>query len=105
MPVFYYLSQDEAADVYLYLTQYPPLQSASSEFVVLGRQDPISDGGRRSTPGSSGSSSLPSSQRSKAPQANGSPDLETTLVLLGIGGFVTLLLVGDWLSRCMSLSG
>ena len=94
MPVFYYLSQDEAADVYLYLTQYPPLQSASSEFVVLGRQDPISDGGRRSTPGSSGSSSLPSSQRSKAPQANGSPDLETTLVLLGIGGFVTLLLVG-----------
>ena len=28
MPVFYYLSEDEAADVYLYLTLYPPSQSA-----------------------------------------------------------------------------
>jgi mono/diheme cytochrome c family protein len=29
MPVFYYLSQDEAADVYLYLTLYPPYKFAA----------------------------------------------------------------------------
>ncbi len=29
MPVFYYLSEDEAADVYLYLTRYPPYQWAT----------------------------------------------------------------------------
>jgi mono/diheme cytochrome c family protein len=28
MPAFYYLSEDEAADVYLYLTRYPPYQWA-----------------------------------------------------------------------------
>jgi mono/diheme cytochrome c family protein len=28
MPVFYYLSEDEATDVYLYLTRYPPYQWA-----------------------------------------------------------------------------
>ncbi|MGA2422830.1 MAG: cytochrome c [Terriglobales bacterium] len=31
MPVFYYLSEDEAADVYLYLTRYPPGQWAVLE--------------------------------------------------------------------------
>lgn len=29
MPVFYYLSEEEAADVYLYLTRYPPYQWAT----------------------------------------------------------------------------
>lgn len=29
MPVFYYLSEEEAADVYLYLTRYPPYQWAA----------------------------------------------------------------------------
>ena len=31
MPVFYYLSEEEAADVYLYLTTYPPRSSATPE--------------------------------------------------------------------------
>src|ERR1019366_4117167 len=31
MPVFYYLSEDEAADVYLYLARYPPYQWATLE--------------------------------------------------------------------------
>lgn len=31
MPVFYYLSKDEAADVYLYLTGYPPYQGTVVE--------------------------------------------------------------------------
>ena len=29
MPVFYYLSEEEAADVYLYLTLYPPSEQAT----------------------------------------------------------------------------
>jgi mono/diheme cytochrome c family protein len=31
MPVFYYLSEEEAADVYLYLTVYPPSEESRSE--------------------------------------------------------------------------
>src|SRR5271157_277727 len=34
MPVFYYLSGEEAADVYLYLTLYPPSESANPDTAV-----------------------------------------------------------------------
>jgi mono/diheme cytochrome c family protein len=35
MPVFYYLSEDEAADVYQYLLQYPPRNLAASDEAVV----------------------------------------------------------------------
>ena len=35
MPVFYYLSEQEAADVYLYLTNYPPSEPDNSTTIVL----------------------------------------------------------------------
>jgi len=34
MPVFYYLTEEEAADVYLYLTQYPPYRWAVADTVL-----------------------------------------------------------------------
>ncbi len=43
MPVFYYLSEEEAADVYLYLTRYPPYQWATLDSVVAAAQ-PNQDG-------------------------------------------------------------
>jgi hypothetical protein len=40
MPVFYYLSEDEAADVYLYLTLYPPYPWAILDPVIpVSQQD------------------------------------------------------------------
>lgn len=53
MPVFYYLSEDEAADVYLYLTRYPPYQGAVVEAAV-------SSSGDSSGPGSSEMGAPPS---------------------------------------------
>lgn len=41
MPVFSYLSEDEAADVYAYLTQYPPAESAGLDSAMQAdRADP-----------------------------------------------------------------
>ena len=46
MPVFYYLSEDEAADVYLYLTLYPPSDSPSlNTAIALSQQGPAGGGG------------------------------------------------------------
>ena len=48
MPVFFYLSAEEAADVYLYLTLYPPLDRGTNSSVVvasLGRGNQASPSG------------------------------------------------------------
>ena len=39
MPVFYYLSEEEVADVYLYLTMYPPSESVTPTPVLAASQD------------------------------------------------------------------
>ncbi|MGB9071142.1 MAG: c-type cytochrome [Terriglobales bacterium] len=45
MPVFYYLSEEEAADVYLYLTRYPPYQGATLDpAVAMLQQGQAGDG-------------------------------------------------------------
>ena len=44
MPVFYYLSEDEAADIYLYLTRYPPSQGAVVEAAASGSVDNSASG-------------------------------------------------------------
>ena len=47
MPVFFYLSPEEAADVYLYLTLYPPSESANAAPIMASMQtvQPPSDSG------------------------------------------------------------
>src|SRR5271157_3415810 len=45
MPVFYYLSEEEAADVYLYLTLYPPPESADLDTLIALQQRPAAGGG------------------------------------------------------------
>ncbi len=94
MPVFYYLSQSEAADVYLYLTHYPPARLASSYAVGVVQQDLGSRGEPPSAAGGFGSSSPQGALRSTPSQAGDIPGLTATLALLGLGGFVIVLLVG-----------
>src|SRR5208283_3905634 len=63
MPVFYYLSEEEVADVYLYLTLYPPSESADPDTVVaLSRRDQAAGGGRPSPQNVLSTSFVPASQ-------------------------------------------
>lgn len=58
MPVFYYLSSQEVADVYLYLTEYPPSQLASAGLAMaLSESRPAT--GSSHPPPASGNSSRP----------------------------------------------
>jgi mono/diheme cytochrome c family protein len=90
MPVFYYLSEDEAADVYLYLTRYPPSESAGLDTVAALTQAESTGGG--TPPVSSGASSVPQIPE-VAPQT-GDTDWQTILLLTGVASFVMLLLAG-----------
>jgi mono/diheme cytochrome c family protein len=89
MPVFYYLSAEEAADVYLYLTLYPPRQSAQTTPVVaLLQQDRIAGGGDN-PPGGLEPSFIPAG----APQQPSMRQvLETVAMLSAVGILVMLLL-------------
>jgi mono/diheme cytochrome c family protein len=92
MPVFYYLSEEEAADVYLYLTLYPPSQSAGPTTIAALTQ-PVSAGG--GTPPMNGSaSSVPDDKVPDVQSQSEANDHQMILVLTGVGSFVLLLLVG-----------
>jgi mono/diheme cytochrome c family protein len=105
MPVFYYLSQDEAADVYLYLTLYPPYK-----FAALDPAGPVRAADRGAADGASilsaslGSDSEPPS----TPPAALDQTLEMSVApSLGFGLFLALLLAGGFtftVRECMRLS-
>ncbi len=90
MPVFYYLSEDEAADVYLYLTRYPPSESAGLDTIAALTQAESTGGG--TPPVSGGASSVP--QIPEVQQPSRDTDRRTVLVLTGVASFVVLLLAG-----------
>src|SRR5271166_1348685 len=94
MPVFYYLSEQEATDVYLYLTRYPPSESADRDTVIaLSQQDPATGGG--TPPQQAGSSSfLPNVPRSDQQLPTEGTSLQTVVLLSAVGAFVVLLLAG-----------
>src|SRR5882762_6390767 len=105
MPVFFYLSQDEAADVYLYLTLYPPYK-----FAALDPAGPARAADRGAADGASiftasiGTESEPPS----TPPAARDQALEMSVApSLGFGLFLTLLLAGGFtftVRECMRLS-
>jgi mono/diheme cytochrome c family protein len=68
MPVFYYLNEEEAADVYLYLTQYPPSEDKRSEAAIaLSQGAPGSSSGGTAPPnGSSPNIGPPDSSESES---------------------------------------
>jgi mono/diheme cytochrome c family protein len=90
MPVFYYLSEDEAADVYLYLTLYPPSQSAGFDTIGAVTQPAPAGGGTPSANG--GASSVPQIPEVRPP--SGDTDRQTVLLLTGVASFIILLLAG-----------
>jgi len=89
MPVFYYLSEGEAADVYLYLTSYPPYQWATLDSVNPRLPE---DRPARAEP-SQKASMVPDPEPPKARRPRESTDMRI-VASVGAGLFVDLLLVG-----------
>src|SRR6516162_10753896 len=94
MPVFYYLSEEEVADVYLYLTMYPPSESVTPTSVRAALQD-------KQRPSEKGQESadarrLPKNTTNRETASSISPELEW-MVLLSTVSIVTLLLAGGLL--------
>jgi mono/diheme cytochrome c family protein len=90
MPVFYYLSEDEAADVYLYLTLDPPSQSAGLGTIGALTQPGSAGGG--TPPVNGGASSV--SQIPQVQPQRGDADWQTVLLLTGVASFIILLMAG-----------
>lgn len=104
MPVFFYLSKSEAADVYLYLTSYPPSQSVASDQTITGVQQ---NAGGNAAGGSGTAIAVSTSPPLSAPappaqkaQANtstasdGIPDWVVTFLLIALGGAVATVIAG-----------
>lgn len=113
MPVFYYLSEEEAADAYLYLTRYPPSEKARSEpIIALSQQE--QGGGPPSGGSASPSASLLAQNMPAEPeQPEGSAELRTVVLSLVVA-FVFVLLAGGlaftlrefkWLSAAATRTG
>ena len=95
MPVFYYLSEDEAADVYLYLTLYPPSDSPSlNTTIALSHKPPA--GGAGTPPPQKGlaASFVPDNRLPEVPQPTQATDMQTVVLIGTVAGFVVLLLAG-----------
>ena len=91
MPVFYYLTPDEAADVYDYLLAYPPRASATAPLTIALWQHPVSsDDPPRSTTGSLSDTSPAAPQVRSAGTENS--------IILPVAGLLVLLLLGGGLA-------
>jgi len=90
MPVFYYLSEEEAADVYLYLTRYPPYPWATLDSRMAAAQ-PYQD-----VPDAA-PQVAEASFIANAGGAGGRPTVDADskfLILPLVAGFVTLVMMG-----------
>jgi mono/diheme cytochrome c family protein len=104
MPVFFYLSKSEAADVYLYLTSYPPSQSVASDETIVGVQQ-NADGNTAGGSGAAAAVSTPPPVSAPAPPAHkaqvntptasdGIPDWVVTFLLIALCGAVATVIAG-----------
>ena len=92
MPVFYYLTREEAADVYLYLAHYPPTQAAGNTAFALLQQPP--QPGTRGGTGGAGGPSVAHGIRTDVPPVDNSTHFATLVLLTAVGAFVIALLAG-----------
>jgi len=105
MPVFYYLSQDEAADVYLYLTLYPPYK-----FAALDPSGPPIQSERADTDAALAPAVTASVGTDPEPPSGAVSNQNFGMQLapsLGFGLFLSLLLAGGFtftVRECMRLS-
>ncbi len=100
MPVFYYLSPEEAADVYSYLTQYPPHQDgafAGAAGSEPGTGAPEPEYAQPIAVGASAETMRPETSQSQAGLAE--EQITILAVLLGVLASMVLCL-GFWFSVC-----
>lgn len=95
MPVFFYLSEAEAADVYLYLAKYPPQARESLSSVAMLRGRAAADDGETggNAFGYFPADPRPASQRTRRPSPG------TSQTLRGLG----MLLLGLWVVALFAL--
>src|ERR1700681_3084018 len=95
MPIFTYLTEDEAADVYEYLTQYPPAESGTFDRVA---QTTI--GGKSDRPASAvklrPEVAVPQTALSRRPVSGGNP--EYLFLPAGVGFFAVVLTGMCWIT-------
>jgi len=98
MPVFSYLTENEAADVYEYLTHYPPTELASfNRAPQLSRPDPIDPSTDSSQ--TRAAAPRPAPQTASAQVLISRDQAESVVLPVGMGLFVTALLVlGCWIT-------
>jgi hypothetical protein len=84
MPVFYYLSEQEVADVYLYLATYPPSEPDSQGSpIALSQQNAASFGGPPAQSSASGSKGIAGSGPEPL-QASSKYTVRTVALLVGV---------------------
>lgn len=93
MPVFDYLTPEEAADVYLYLTQYRPAQAASPTAIALLHRDPPQAGAPR-PPEESDRPTVTNGPGADVARAGEDTHFEATALLTVVCVFVIALLAG-----------
>lgn len=107
MPVFYYLSQDEAADVYLYLTLYPPYKWAALDPALPAHKSDRAADVAPVFSAFAGSDSEPPNPPAPSPNlAMQMMEMEIA-PSVGVGLFLTMLLAGGFaftVRECMRLS-
>jgi hypothetical protein len=91
MPVFYYLSEEEVADVYLYLTMYPPSESVTPTPVLAASQDKQRPSEKGQGPPNA--RLLAQNTTNREPPSSINPKVEL-MVLLSVVSIVILLLAG-----------
>ncbi len=107
MPIFYYLSEEEAADVYLYLTLFPPGENSAADPVIAASQfagvpwaaDPLQTAANEPH-----AASIDSVSVRMQSEAN---DTQSVALLAVVGLLVSLLLAGGvalTVRECMRLS-
>jgi len=107
MPVFYYLSEEEAADVYLYLSSYRPYQWATLEPIMAASQHDPGPPDADPPPRVVNASFAPSSGPARALQSGDTADMQFVARLVVAGVLVSLLLAGGFgftVRECMRLS-
>lgn len=93
MPVFFYLSQEEAADVYLYLLKYPPTTLVAIAPPVVAIQQDTTNSTGLPPPAPSGPRTAMTEVRERVAEPSaGIPAWAITLMLAAGGGLVLALL-------------
>jgi mono/diheme cytochrome c family protein len=92
MPVFYYLTKDEAADAYLYLSTYPPLQIDGPRAAIALSQE-TQDTAPPALPAASATVTREQLQGPRQGASTGS-NFALVSMLMGMGMFVVFLILG-----------